>query len=277
MKTIFLGTGSANGIPDPYCSCSYCKNIKEIGGKNLRKRSTFLLDEKILLDFSPDIRTQILENNIDFSKIKGIILSHTHNDHLDIQELIKIKTPIDIYINSTSKDWLIEQIRNGVKPKYQKDILERIGHLNINEMRYFKPFKVEDLNIIPLKARHTGLYKEESGMNFILSKDDRVRLHASDTGIYSEETFNFLKDFKFDEIVIECTFLDCYKEHPDHLNMKTLKIMLDRFYEIGCIDSKTPIYITHFGHDPKKTHTEIEELIKALDYNIKVAYDGMKI
>ena len=208
MKTIFLGTGSANGLPDVFCSCDYCNSLRELKGKNIRKRSTFLLGDKILLDFSPDIRTQILENNIDFSKIKGILLSHTHNDHLDIQELIKIKNPMDIYVNSSSEIWLKEQIKNAIKPKHQKNIQEKINHLNIVPMNYHSPFTIEDFEIIPIKAKHTGLNLDECGTNFIIKNGSFIRLHASDTGIYSLKTFEFLKNFKFNDIVIECTFLD---------------------------------------------------------------------
>lgn len=277
MKTIFLGTGSANGLPDVFCSCEYCNSLRELKGKNIRKRSTFLLGDKILLDFSPDIRTQILENSIDFSKIKGVLLSHTHNDHLDIQELIKIKNPMNIYVNSSSEMWLKEQIKIAIKPKHQKNLQEKIGHLNIIPMSYYTPFTIEDFEIIPIEAKHTGLNSGEHGTNFIIKHENFTRLHASDTGIYSLKTFEFLKNFKFDDIVIECTFLDFQKDNSDHLDIFTLNMVLNRLKDFNCIDSKTPITVTHFGHDPKKTHEEIEKLMKSLDFNISVAYDELCI
>ncbi|MCX3066978.1 MBL fold metallo-hydrolase [Cetobacterium somerae] len=277
MKTIFLGTGSANGLPDVFCSCEYCNSLRKLKGKNIRKRSTFLLGDKILLDFSPDIRTQILENGIDFSKIKDVLLSHTHNDHLDIQELIKIKNPMNIYVNSSSEVWLKEQIKTAIKPKHQKNLQEKIGHLNIIPMSYYTPFTIEDFEIIPIEAKHTGLNGDEQGTNFIIKHANFTRLHASDTGIYSLETFEFLKNFKFDDIVIECTFLDFQKDNSDHLDIFTLNMVLNRLKDFNCIDSNTPITVTHFGHDPKKTHEEIEKLMKSLNFNISVAYDGLSI
>lgn len=276
MKTVFLGTGSAAGLPDPFCSCDYCKKIRILGKKNLRKRTSFLLDDEILLDFSPDIRTQIIENKIDFSKIKGIILSHTHNDHLDIQELIKIKYPIDIFVNEASYEWLSSQIRIGIKPKHQAKLKERIGHLNLIPLKNFETFNFNKFEFTPLKAKHTGLNEEEVGMNFIIKNGSVTRLHACDTGVYSEKTFDFIKDFKFTSVVIECTFLDSQKENLDHLNLKTLEEVLERLKSMESITKMTPIILTHFGHDPMKTHQEIEELVKKLNFNIKVAYDGMK-
>lgn len=277
MKTIFLGTGSASGIPDPFCSCDYCKKIRELGGKNLRKRSSFLLDDKILLDFSPDIRTQIIENKIDFNKIKGIVLSHTHNDHLDIQELIKIKDSVHVFINEISYEWLNSEIKKGIKPKHQAKLIERTQHLNITPMKNFIPFEFEGFEFTPIEARHTGLNAGELGMNFIIKdKYNSTRLHASDTGVYSEKTFNFIKNYRFDSIVIECTFLDCNKNNVDHLDLKTLKEVLTKLEDFKSINSKTPIIVTHFGHDPMKTHKEIEELVKKLPFNISVAYDSME-
>ncbi|MGL5202834.1 MBL fold metallo-hydrolase [Cetobacterium sp.] len=277
MKTIFLGTGSASGIPDPFCSCEYCKKVRELGGKNLRKRSSFLLEDRILLDFSPDIRTQIIENKIDFNNIKGIILSHTHNDHLDIQELIKIKDSIHIFINEASYDWLNTQIKSGIKPKHIAKLAERTQHLNITPMKNFIPFEFEGFEFTPIEARHTGLNIGESGMNFIIKdRYNSTRLHASDTGVYSEKTFNFIKNYKLDSVIIECTFLDCNKNNVDHLDLKSLKKVLTKLESFGSITSKTPIVITHFGHDPMKTHKEIEELVKKLQFNISVAYDSME-
>ncbi|MGL5355812.1 MAG: MBL fold metallo-hydrolase, partial [Cetobacterium sp.] len=214
-------------------------------------------------------------NKIDFSRIKGVILSHTHNDHLDIQELIKIKEPIKIFVNENSYDWLNSNIISSIKPKHSAQLIERTKHLNIIKMKNFESFIFEGFEFTPIEAKHTGLNKDEVGMNFIVKYKNKTRLHASDTGVYSEKTFDFLKNYKFDSIVIECTFLDSNKDNKDHLNIKTLEEVLIKLKNLSSIDSKTPIIITHFGHDPMKTHDEIENLVKKLKFNIYVAYDSM--
>jgi phosphoribosyl 1,2-cyclic phosphate phosphodiesterase len=230
----------------------------------------------VLIDFSPDIRLQILENKIQFNKIKSIVITHTHSDHLDIQELIKIKTSIDVFINKSSYDWLLNQLKSAIKPKHHKILNEKIKHIKIVPMQYFESFYVDEFQFIPIKAKHSGLNENEVGMNFIIQTENIFYLHATDTGVYSEKTFNFIKKFKFTFIVIECTFLDYKTEHSEHLNLKSLEIVLEKLKKLHCITKETPIILTHFAHEPMKTHEEIEALFKKNNFNIKIAYDTME-
>jgi phosphoribosyl 1,2-cyclic phosphate phosphodiesterase len=76
-----LGTGTSTGVPMPTCNCRVClSSIKE----NKRLRTSLFLQlssgKNILIDASPDLRTQVLTHNI--QKIDAAIITHDHADHL---------------------------------------------------------------------------------------------------------------------------------------------------------------------------------------------------
>lgn len=270
-----LGTGSASGIPHPYCGCESCRVIRNTKGKDVRKRSGVKLSETTLIEFSPDIRSHILDNHIDFNKVENIMITHTHNDHLDIQELIRIKRDINVYVNEQAVEWLKGELERGVKPKHRTKKHEILTH-NIIPLNFFEPIKIGEYMATPIIANHTGLCDGERGMNFILKDGRKTLLYASDTGEYPKETMEYLKKCYLDKIIIECTFLkNIEKRNGHHLNVIKLKKLLDELMEAGSIDEKTEICITHFGHDGYMMHDEIEKEFDTWSYNIAVAYDGM--
>ena len=80
MKMLFLGSGGSMGIPVIGCDCRTCISSNE---KNKRYRPSVLIldqDKKYLIDVGPDFRAQALEHGI--NHLDGLILTHTHYDHI---------------------------------------------------------------------------------------------------------------------------------------------------------------------------------------------------
>ncbi|MFI5389720.1 MAG: MBL fold metallo-hydrolase [Bacteriovoracales bacterium] len=82
MNTItILGSGTSTGIPMVGCHCEVCSSSFE---KNKRTRTSILIQTQnghsILIDTTPDLRTQLLNNKIE--KIDAVVITHEHADHL---------------------------------------------------------------------------------------------------------------------------------------------------------------------------------------------------
>lgn len=100
VKIIFTGTGAAPGVPSLSKGWGNCDPNNE---KNRRKRIGTYLEignQKLLIDTSPDLRSQLLENDIKY--IDGVLYTHAHADHIhgidDLRELNRIvKRPLNIY------------------------------------------------------------------------------------------------------------------------------------------------------------------------------------
>jgi phosphoribosyl 1,2-cyclic phosphate phosphodiesterase len=80
MKFKILGSGGAIPTPRIGCTCSICKNAREIGYPYKRNSSSlFLEDVNALFDCPEDISLPVNENNI--LKIDSLLITHWNPDH----------------------------------------------------------------------------------------------------------------------------------------------------------------------------------------------------
>lgn len=97
MIVKLLGTGDSPGTPVLNCHCKTCQDARE--RKWERKRFSVLVknDEKvILIDTSPDLRRQLLENGIE--KVDAVIWTHPHFDHFGgFGEFYRVQGNIEVY------------------------------------------------------------------------------------------------------------------------------------------------------------------------------------
>ena len=107
-KLIILGSGAAPGVPSLGSGFNQC-NPENL--KNIRMRTSTYLEFsgiKLLIDTSPDLRTQLINQNI--RDIDGVLYSHSHADHLngidDLREINRInRQSLNFYAGKqTTKD-----------------------------------------------------------------------------------------------------------------------------------------------------------------------------
>ena len=87
MKIHFLGSSSSEGIPNPFCRCDLCLQAHAMQGKDIRTRSSALIDDILLIDMAPEFSYQIMRDAIDATKITDLLFTHTHADHFNVGEL----------------------------------------------------------------------------------------------------------------------------------------------------------------------------------------------
>ena len=88
MEILFLGTAAATATPLPFCRCPACQAGRRAGGKNLRKRSSVLIDGEILIDLGPDFASACFEYGVSSAEIGCLLQTHSHSDHFDAGHLI---------------------------------------------------------------------------------------------------------------------------------------------------------------------------------------------
>ena len=109
MKFIILGCGSSMGVPRADGNFGKCNPKNK---KNFRSRCSALIqtkNESILIDTSPDLRQQLINNNI--RKIDKVLFSHMHADQTHgINDLrvfyIKNRKTIPIYADNSTQKYL---------------------------------------------------------------------------------------------------------------------------------------------------------------------------
>lgn len=128
MKIQFLGTAAAEGIPAIFCNCRICENARKERGKDIRHRAAILVNEDLMVDFGPDTFSVGIERAVDFRKVKYILITHSHSDHVDLLaiacNLIRYRkngTPINhrlkiictSYVGPVYRKKFVKEMKNG--------------------------------------------------------------------------------------------------------------------------------------------------------------------
>jgi phosphoribosyl 1,2-cyclic phosphate phosphodiesterase len=250
-----------------HCKCAVCENARKIGGKEIKARMGVLIDDDLLIDFSPDMFFFAMKYRIDFDKIKNICITHSHGDHLNLQNLMPCvllgdedKNPIwNIYSNATVN----ENIKKGII----------IDNLSLTTVEFEKEYKIGEYKVVPLPATHT---QTENCLLFLIEKEGKRYLHLSDTGELKKEVYDYLSKNKItvDAVAIDCTYGLVGRDYYGHMNLSQVVKATNKLRDLGVILPTTEVYLTHLCHWGG-SHREVES--RANQYGIKVAYDGMEI
>ncbi len=268
MKIKYYGTAAAEGFPGMFCECATCKRAKESGGRNIRTRSQSAIDDTLLIDICPDTYLHVINHGLDLTKIKSVIVTHSHFDHFDKSVLACIgpgmaeraADPLEVYAGESAYHSVVSLGSDRILP-----------HL----VRPYKTFMTQGYSVTPMPAMHSPL---TDPFNYIISKDGKKMLYGHDTGIYTDEIYDFIKsqDITFDLVSLDCTYGSKQKELCDHhMNFSALTSVVNRLREIGAADKKTVIVANHFSHFCENTYDELVEMTK--DTDAVVSFDCMEI
>lgn len=281
MKIKILGTAAAEGWPGTFCECSSCKRARKLGGKNLRSRSSLLLDEEYKVDLPPDTYLHLLKYSLHLSKLKHLFITHAHCDHYTPTDLLMrrhppfTKTPIPllkIYGNRLVKEWMYE-----IMEKMEKGFEENRYSLQFQLVEPFRTFKAGALEVFPLLAHHV---RNQTCYNYLFSTPSWSFLQAFDTGWYPEETWEELKkvasEKPLDLVIMDCTNggIETGKQ-GGHLGVKEIVEMKKKLAAQGNLKTNCRFIATHFSHGGGLLHQELEKSL--LPEEIEVAFDGMEI
>ncbi len=272
MKIKYLGTAAAEGIPALFCECEICKAARLTKGKNIRSRSQVLLNDDLLIDYPPDSFYHFINYDIDFTKIKNLVISHAHEDHfypLDFEYFLsgfshpKSCLPFTIYGSVDLKESLEHIVNN-----------ERNQGLKYVSMEPYKEYSVGKYTVTPLRATHGT----ENPFIHIISDSNKEFLYCHDTALLKEEVYDYLKKNKhhFDLISIDCNEGNNITNWMSHMCLKENVETIGRLREIGCVDDKTQVILNHFSHNGG--HVLYDDMVKAAEeYGFKVSFDGLEI
>lgn len=268
MKIKFLGTAAAEGWPAVFCQCSSCKKAWEKGGKNIRTRSSCLIDDELLIDFPPDTYMHVLQQKLDLSKIQHLIVTHSHQDHFYPLDLVMRKEPFaHIYDGSP----LHVYGNNKVVEKYNQDCGdEKVSGkiLQVHEIEAFTSFQAGNAKIIPLLAKHDP---SEKCLIYIIELGGKRLLYGHDTGFFPEATWDAIKPYRFDAVILDCT-TGQHKDGKNHMGIQDNVEVKEELLKRGNVDERTKLIVTHFSHNGGLLHDELIDAVKP--YNFEVAFDG---
>tara|TARA_B100000029_G_scaffold511542_1_gene605842 strand:- start:223 stop:996 length:774 start_codon:yes stop_codon:yes gene_type:complete len=251
-KLIILGCGSSVGVPR---IDGFWGNCSSKNKKNLRSRCSAIIikgSNHILIDTSPDIKTQLLTNKI--KNISSVLLTHEHADQTNgLFELRpfywKKKDKIDLYANHKTihhlrnrQEYLFRKINNYPPIVKAHKVKKHFSLGKLKEKVFFKTITVK--------------HGKTNSVVYIFEKT----AYISDSNDLSIVKNNDLKNLKY--LILDCLK---YKKHPTHFNFNQV------IYIHKCLKPKKTI-LTNLHYD-----LDYNKLIKKLPKNILPAYDGLRI
>jgi len=211
-------------------------------------------NETILIDTSPDLRQQLINNKID--NIDKVFYSHMHADQTHgINDLrvfyLKNKKTIPVFADNQTKKYLL----NSFKYCFINNSKEYPAILKLNSIN--KKLLINDgkkkINIKPIKVQHGNV----DSICYIL---DNKLAYISDVSSINSKYHHHFKNLKY--LIIDCLWL---RYHPSHLNLENSLKLINLFKPKKAI-------LTNLHSD-----LDYDHLIKILPKNIIPAYDGLSI
>ncbi|MBS1370546.1 MAG: MBL fold metallo-hydrolase [Lentisphaeria bacterium] len=277
MKLRFLGSAASESIPALWCECPNCRRAMELGGRNIRRRTSYLIGDHTLVDFGPDANWQMKEFRIDPAKIGRILMTHSHVDHFNPVDLLwrngEFSLPgrrIGFYANAAVLAELDRRVRECSMGK-SLDAL----HLKVVEAVPGVSVRDGALTVLPVRAAHAP---GECALNYVVEEGGGRILIANDTGWWPPESWELLRDRPLDVAVIEISMgirMPYAGERGTHLGAKAAIAFRDRLAELGAVTASTQVAVTHISHHVGATHEELEAYFRP--HGMLVGFDGLKL
>jgi len=280
MKITFLGTGADTAYPLPFCLCNSCVKAREIGGKNLRKRSSIVINTDLIIDLGPDIMSGSFMHNISIADIKYWLQTHSHADHFDpahlstrILEYAGVNTPqLELYASEATINKMSEMLR-GIG--YISDLMnEKEQHrlnLKVNPIHTFQSIIFGSYTVSALTTNHDTSVES---LLFTITEQGKSVFYGTDTDELPEETWVDLQKKKlvFDVVILDHTY-GPNVNGGGHLNANNFEKHIKIMRDLSLIGDNTQIYATHISHEGNPIHSELEKY--GNEHGYKIAYDGL--
>jgi adenosylcobinamide kinase / adenosylcobinamide-phosphate guanylyltransferase len=244
MRIRLLGTGSADGWPNAFCSCAACASALDRG--QLRAPTAALVDERLLLDCGPEAPRSALRCGESLAGVTHVLVTHDHPDHSAPMALL-------------SRRWA-----GRTEP------LTVVGPASVvtSWRRWAGPGDGEFVTVSPgdevsaagyrvrvLEAAHQVWERGDAVLYDITAPDGGRLLYATDTGPLPGHTRRAVAGVAYDVVLVEATFGDrAGPGHPgrdghrDHLDLADLRDELAGLRASGAVTGRTDVVAVHLSH-----------------------------
>ncbi|WP_428389546.1 MBL fold metallo-hydrolase [Mucisphaera sp.] len=266
LELLFLGTGTSAGIPMIGCHCPVCTSTDP---HDTRTRASVLIrfpdpsaphsqTRQILIDASPDLRTQCLRENI--NHLDAVLYTHSHADHImgtdDLRRFNAVQQqPLDIYADPPTLEVLARMFRYIFEP-----------HTNVNQsfvasliphtLTHNQPFTLFGVTFTPLLLLHGRL----PITGFRIDHNHKSIAYCTDVSSIPPETLPHLTNL--DALVLDGLR---HKHHPTHLT-------IDRACQYAEQLNAKQTYLTHIAHEV--SHAQVSP---QLPHKVFLGADGLRV
>jgi phosphoribosyl 1,2-cyclic phosphate phosphodiesterase len=282
MRLRFLGTAAAEGYPDPFCDCDNCRQARARGGKSLRRRSSVLIDETLLIDPGPDLLAVSLADGIPLVGLRYCLQTHEHDDHLDPLHFFA-RSPMCGVVGHGRLEYLATEgalATAAAKLGLAKGFLdpETAGRWNLTA-RAVAPFREYTVGPYRLRTVRADHDPKLTALLFLIEREGRCLFYATDTGELPAETWADLEaraaeGMRAHVVAMDHTF-GMVGRVQGHMNWEQFTEQIARLRAIGLLAEDARVFAHHIAHHSNPCHEELSAF--AAEHGYEVAYDGLEI
>src|SRR5215470_1514826 len=251
IQITVLGTGTSVGVPAIGCHCTVCTSTDP---RDNRMRPSILVSyggRNVLIDTTPDFRTQALRAKID--RLDAVVFTHSHADHLmgldDVRPFnFRQQGGIPIYASEGTMAAIHRCFPYIFDSEKKESNVPKLDSRLIDD----RPFDLFGMEFRPVPILH--------GKQTIFGFRFGNSAYLTDHSAIPESSLELLQG-------LDVLFLDAlrYKPHPTH---STVDLSVKTAEKLGARRA----FFTHICHDLAHEHAESQ-----LPSNVRLAYDGLEI
>lgn len=233
MSIRLLGTGSADGWPNPFCTCGSCAGERASG--RVRAQTCALVDD-FLLDCGPETPRTAERSRVSLRSVRHVLLTHAHPDHTAPAFLLYRSWVTDtaLPLDVVGPPEVIEQARLWLAPD---------THVRFHTVHPGDTLQLTGGRVRALAAAHTP----GSVLYDLRTPRHRV-FYATDTGPLPQDTIAATRGAAFDAVLLEETFGDVTAHGTGHLDLATFPEQVRRLRTVGAITDRTDVVAVHLSH-----------------------------
>ncbi len=282
MKITFLGTSAATSCPLPFCHCSICRQARAIGGHDLRKRSSLLINDDLLIDLGPDLMSSSFMHGVTLTGVRYWLQTHAHSDHFDLTHLItripeygvEDVPPLHLYASEKCMERMSAMLvsESSGTNLFAAKGRERLN-LQIHPIEHGQVMTAGRYEVTAFASNHDPdagslLYAIQDGYHSIF--------YGVDTPVLSEDVWVKIRrtEMQFDLVILDHTY-GPNLGGVDHLNANQFIEHVERLRAEDLLKKGGRVLATHISHEGNLNHSEF--VAYGRRYGYEIAYDGLMI
>lgn len=246
MQISLLGTGAADGWPNPFCTCASCTGQRARG--IIRSPTCALIDATVLLDLPAETIARSGAAGADLNGVRHVLVTHAHPDHLAPGVLLWrhwALGPEAASLTVAGPDQVCEEVDRwfGGDPRVR--------------VRAVQPGDTLELGAHRVRAV-AGAHEVPTLLYDVTGPDGVGVLYATDTGPLPEQTHRLLTGRAFDLVLLDLTFGGRTDHGTGHHDLSTFAHTLAALRTSGAVTPTTRVVAVHLGH-----HNPVEDELRA--------------
>lgn len=253
MKLLMLGSGTSSGVPRVGNDWGACDPAEP---RNRRSRVSIIVEgddgARLLVDTSPDLRHQLLDNGID--RIDAVFWTHDHADHCHgIDDLRALRYGRSGPLPGFAADETVRRLRQrfGYAFAGQYGYPTIVNLDTLDRLRMFAGIFISSCQMPHGPAQSTAFRFDQAGRSIV---------YATDFSEVSSEMLALFADV--DVLVVDCLRRD---PHPTHANLAAALDLARR-----CRAHRT--VLTHLDKS-----MDYRSLCHEVPEGVIVGYDGLEL